>query len=106
MPDATSHHRLALPKWEEAKERLNEWTSWYLAPRYHDQAQATTPAQSLTRLCLATDALSNLETNSTEGARKDLRHILAAFNASAELSSDAVNDLAGWLYEPEAHPAM
>jgi hypothetical protein len=52
------------------------------------------------------DALSNLETNSTEGVRKDLRHILAAFNASAELSSDAVNDLAGWLYEPEAHPAM
>ncbi|KAH0544425.1 hypothetical protein FGG08_001452 [Glutinoglossum americanum] len=49
------------------------------------------------------DALSNSE---AEGRRRDLRHILAAFNESTELDPDAVNDLAGWLYEPEKHPTM
>jgi hypothetical protein len=41
-----------------------------------------------------------------KGKTIPLSKVLVAFNAATELSTDDVNNLAGWLYEPENHPAM
>jgi len=41
-----------------------------------------------------------------KGKHIPMAKVLVAFNAATELSIDDVNNLAGWLYEPENHPSM